>query len=1090
MKTKISLLFLCLWFLFSGIFNEINAQNNAGQGNFDMPIIIANVTEPSDCNTSDAIISITEPLDSNYLYSINGGAYQSSPHFMNLSPGQYSVIFIDNILGCSSKEKIVDIPPVPCDLHPDILCDVFTDLQGLILTETSFIMVMSDKISDILTSLQLSNGSVVNILSQIKSLDLQLSYNTAQGSGDNIYNIYNTSMYGDLSTFRIKSLAIEISGISTINFSGKYQLIITLQNDEVLKCNEYPLILTTETIDDGIPEEIEGLPLLSCNSTLDEEPDNTELLPEASIGELFYIKEFPILLTDVYPSSGGIYSGRGILPLPFGSRYILVEFSSVQVTKTRKIKGTVRAISGSPVACSAPSVDFGGPICIPPLPPSSFSGPGGTDIDGYDSYGFDPITRTYKDGSLYDPNGFDYDGNYQDSEPPSPFNPQGCNRDGVDINGNECDPSPYPPNPEVVKFIEDNEVGFELALDSLLRQLKQEYSLKLQSLNCEVFRNNMNADLSNYTEVSVVKGSNDQYYELGLSSNFDTEIPTSEYDDSRLNPNIKAIQSNHAKLYDCDLLSIKYNKIISRIITILEDETLQEQILEDIKNIIINWSAEEMTIYGEGGVSSQAFTDWMKEQLKEIIMELEGDKTLFSLIQKNKSSKQPFRVHPIENSIPYIDYYNSMASIDKEFGGKLTSSEKEEIAFYLANGFNSIKGRDRVHYLDAMTQSVSSNGTATPNVMPLKLSSSAGSMIYTMFLDQFEFTETSAQFDACIKIEDAESGKILVFRAQNIAFGPGGTTEPFRLELVNDEVSLRINNAAKLHLFKESTFVEFNCQGFVRAGLEADVEFCPEYILPIDSEGQVIENKNYKIHIPQITMNKWMEFIVEMDAPPFAMTKYENIQWEVSKMIIDTDSGAGANVQITPPEGYESTINPNSVSWKGFYVESLKVKFLSELPAAGNNPVEIDVQGLIIDGTGVSAYAEVNADILNNGNMSGWPLSINKVSLLVLHNNVSGFGFGGDIKLPVFNESLDYNAEVYSSGKYKFSVSLADHLTCPLFKANAQINDDSEVTVIYDGSKFIATARLNGELKIGNDLISGTSGVFPTIAFTGMQVST
>ncbi|MBK8348710.1 MAG: hypothetical protein IPL08_14265 [Saprospiraceae bacterium] len=51
--------------------------------------------------------------------------------------------------------------------------------------------------------------------------------------------------------------------------------------------------------------------------------------------------------------------------------------------------------------------------------------------------------------------------------------------------------------------------------------------------------------------------------------------------------------------------------------------------------------------------------------------------------------------------------------------------------------------------------------------------------------------------------------KILAFRAENIKFGPGGTTDPngvpapFKLSLVNDQVSLRINNAAKLHLYKD-----------------------------------------------------------------------------------------------------------------------------------------------------------------------------------------------------------------------------------------------------------------------------------------------
>ncbi|MBK8348708.1 MAG: hypothetical protein IPL08_14255 [Saprospiraceae bacterium] len=128
------------------------------------------------------------------------------------------------------------------------------------------------------------------------------------------------------------------------------------------------------------------------------------------------------------------------------------------------------------------------------------------------------------------------------------------------------------------------------------------------------------------------------------------------------------------------------------------------------------------------------------------------------------------------------------------------------------------------------------------------------------------------------------------------------------------------------------TYVMFDCNGFKEAGIKADVEFCPEYILPIDELGKIIPNTNYKLNIPQITMTNWMEFTWVLNAKPFVMAKYKDIKWTLTNMVIDTDSKKVATINdipinITPPKGFEGSIDPNSANWKGFYVERLDVEF-------------------------------------------------------------------------------------------------------------------------------------------------------------------
>lgn len=100
----------------------ITAKNNAGCtgatsvtiSGFDCSSTNINVIATATGATSDnGSIAITNPIGSNYLYSINGTTFQSSPIFNNLSPNNYTVIAKDQngctgsiilqVLGCNSS---------------------------------------------------------------------------------------------------------------------------------------------------------------------------------------------------------------------------------------------------------------------------------------------------------------------------------------------------------------------------------------------------------------------------------------------------------------------------------------------------------------------------------------------------------------------------------------------------------------------------------------------------------------------------------------------------------------------------------------------------------------------------------------------------------------------------------------------------------------------------------------------------------------------------------------------------------------------------------------------------------------------------
>ncbi|MFP9115933.1 gliding motility-associated C-terminal domain-containing protein [Flavobacterium sp. RHBU_3] len=100
----------------------VTVQNTAGCTSTSTAFVIlpvpgapavatATLVQPT-CTTATGTLTVTSPLGAEYQYSINGGAYQSSPVFANLTADSY-VVTVQNTLGCSSVSSAFVISPAP-----------------------------------------------------------------------------------------------------------------------------------------------------------------------------------------------------------------------------------------------------------------------------------------------------------------------------------------------------------------------------------------------------------------------------------------------------------------------------------------------------------------------------------------------------------------------------------------------------------------------------------------------------------------------------------------------------------------------------------------------------------------------------------------------------------------------------------------------------------------------------------------------------------------------------------------------------------------------------------------------------------------
>jgi len=388
----------------------------------------------------------------------------------------------------------------------------------------------------------------------------------------------------------------------------------------------------------------------------------------------------------------------------------------------------------------------------------------------------------------------------------------------------------------------------------------------------------------------------------------------------------------------------------------------------------------------------------------------------------------------------------------------------------------------RALYLEILAENLSpiQSGSST---LPVKVTNQVGNKEYTIMLDNIVFTPGGARTDACIVISNPESGERIVFEGTSIGFGPTGLEENSSLSLAT-EVQVRLNNAAMLVLkASDSTYVAWNCEGFESLGIDAQVEFCRNFITPLDSitlEPLPDPEQRYRLDILLQNVSGWLEFVLEVNASPFALTSYPNISWTLESMLLDFNSDT--TPQFKPIEGYDSPylnddngfLTPN---WRGFYLKRLEATFPNEFSSNGGT-LSAGAIDVLIDGTGFSGgvYVGVNNEdnpqellSFEEGNLDGWGFSIEEYRLLILQNQFAGAGLAGEINVPIFEERLDYQATVQPDQLYQFVVTPKDTMTSNLFLAEATIDPSSTITVTLDDGNFEAVANLTGCLLYTSD---------------------
>jgi hypothetical protein len=410
---------------------------------------------------------------------------------------------------------------------------------------------------------------------------------------------------------------------------------------------------------------------------------------------------------------------------------------------------------------------------------------------------------------------------------------------------------------------------------------------------------------------------------------------------------------------------------------------------------------------------------------------------------------------------------------------------------------STLEKRNHAHSLLEQVQNgqrfLESLDALTEIELPIGVIKTGGAIDYSILIDRINFNTSGAIMDVYVSLALPQTGDRIAFNGKIPLSKEGGITGTARVHLLGDHF---INLGKSLLTIKgtNSTYVEFDCNGFKGVSLQAELQFSRDLIIPEDQQGKPKpepERVRTQFSIYAQSLN---DLMVGITLPPFQVKGLKGVGFNVQQAFMDwSDLLNPPALQF--PAGYPSTFTEHPLLWQGFYLQRLDVK----LPASFKSKksaerITLGVENMILDDMGFTG--SVFADhILTAGDMSGWAYTIDHIGLELVTNTVKGFEVSGRISVPKIKKTegngaanFGYSAQRSADGNYIFAVSIENNLRLPMFGADLNLYPGSSITVKEKDNTFYPTAVLNGDISIKGSA-KGIKPDLKDIRFEGMQIS-
>jgi hypothetical protein len=381
--------------------------------------------------------------------------------------------------------------------------------------------------------------------------------------------------------------------------------------------------------------------------------------------------------------------------------------------------------------------------------------------------------------------------------------------------------------------------------------------------------------------------------------------------------------------------------------------------------------------------------------------------------------------------------------------------------------------------------------------LPVGIAKSIGGLNYDIGIDAIRLKPTYAEIDVYMQFEVPQNGKKLTFMAQGIKFSKeGGIIGDAKLVLVGD-YAINFNGDKGQLVIKGAkggtggTFVRMDCDGFREMGLDVEVKFSRDLLLPEDVKG-VVQPGNVKASF-QAVITSWNDLLVQLSFPNFQVAGLTGFGFSINDAVFDFSDTHNAPGVIFP-KGYAVETDPSLVNlWRGIYVRQLSIRLPSHFKDKSKPGTTLAARDLLIDHQGVSGFfLEKNLIPLDNGDMSGWAFSVDSLAVTLMANQITNAGFKGKIVIPVSNKqnSFKYTASFGANNQYLFQVTSPTDMKFDIFQAaKVEIYKGSSLEIKIANGKFLPKAILSGKMNIAAKLSENGKAVqLADIRFENLQI--
>lgn len=384
--------------------------------------------------------------------------------------------------------------------------------------------------------------------------------------------------------------------------------------------------------------------------------------------------------------------------------------------------------------------------------------------------------------------------------------------------------------------------------------------------------------------------------------------------------------------------------------------------------------------------------------------------------------------------------------------------------------------------------------------LPVGISKSIGGINYDVAIYAVRLKPLYAELDMVMQIEIPQNGKQLTFMAKGIKLSnQGGIVGDATLQLVGDyginfngdKIQLILKGGTKEEL--GGTYAKIDCDGFKEIGIDANVVFSRDLLLPENLNGTIQPDVRVTTSFKSIIAN-WNDLLVQVSLPNFQVKGLTGFGFTVDQAVFDF-SDLRNSPSVVFPKGYTSSqmLPDNQNLWRGFYVRQLSVRLPQQFKNKDNARTSLSAYNMIIDQQGVSGLFEGKKLIaLDKGDMSGWAFSLDSLGIELQANQLVQAGFNGGIVIPISGgqKSFDYKAIISNDDNYLFNVIAKSDMSFPMFQAaKVEIYKGSSLEVRVLNGTFLPKANLHGRMNVQGKLSDGGQGVeLADIRFENLQI--